>query len=144
MQEVPSLDQVLKEMDFNGLLHCGKKETQSDSGHSALPTHKKENVKHQKPKENSFYIAEIRTRTFITSLLQVQRFKKMHLQDTSNNKASPLIHEQEGIKDKCSRSSNAICGSLPLNKKLITNNLCLTAAISLCLTSTDSNLINLH
>lgn len=38
VQEVPSLDQVLKEIDFNGLLHCGKKETQSDSGHSALPT----------------------------------------------------------------------------------------------------------
>lgn len=106
--------------------------------------HKTENVKHQKPKENSLYIAEIRTKTFTTSLLQVQWLKEMHLQDTLNNKASPWIHEQEGIKDKCSRSSNAICGSLPLNKKLITNNLWLTAAISLCLTLTESNLINLY
>lgn len=80
--------------------------------------------------------------TFSTLLLQVQWLKKTYLQDTLNNKASPLIHEQEGIKDKCSRSSNAICGSLPLNKKLITNNLWLTAAISLCLTLTDLNLIN--
>lgn len=80
--------------------------------------------------------------TFSTSLLQVQWLKKTHLQDTLNNKASPLIYEQEGIKGKCSRTSNAICGSLPLNKKLITNNLWLTAAISLRLTLTDWNLIN--
>lgn len=48
--------------------------------------------------------------TFSTSLLQEQWLKKTHLQDTLNYNASPSKHEQEGIRDKCSRSSNAICG----------------------------------
>lgn len=68
----------------------------------------------------------------------------MHLLDTLSKKVSHLKHEQEGIKDNCSRSSNASCGSLPLNKELITNNLWLTAAISLCLTLTNPNPINFY
>lgn len=48
--------------------------------------------------------------TFSISLLQVQWLKKTDLQDTLNYNASLSKHEQEGIKDKCSRSSNTICG----------------------------------
>lgn len=103
----------------------------SQKGKSEIPEAQRELCRRDQNKE-----------TFSTSLLQVQWLKKTYLRDTLNNKASPLIHEQKGIKDKCSKSSNAICGSLPLNKKLITNNLWLTAAISLCLTLTDLNLIN--
>lgn len=133
MQEVTILGQNLEEISLNGLWGCG--ENRHAHAFSSPNTQK---AKCKTPEVPERVVCSPRDQN------KVKWLKRTHLQDTLNEKVSNLKHEQEGTKDNCSRSSNVICGSLPLNKKLITNNLWLTAAISLCLTLTDSNPINFY
>lgn len=115
MQEVASLGRIPEEISLDRLWDCGKKNRHSHA--PSPPNTQKEKRKTPEAQREQFVSPRDQNEEmFSTPLLQVQWLEKMHLQDTLNKKFSHLKHEQEGVKDNCSRNNNAICGSLPLNK----------------------------
>lgn len=74
MQEVPSLDQILEEMDFDGLRYCGKKPSLSQGTQPFQHTKRKcETPKAQR--EQFVRRRDLNKEIFSTSLLQVQTQK---------------------------------------------------------------------